>query len=496
MFEGDTKIFDKFRSLKILVIGELIIDAYLQGSCSRIAPEASIPVIDLHDKRYCLGGAANVAANLSALGAEVLFLTVCGCDDHAGLAFDLLKANGLESDFIIKSDERKTLIKTRVSSDSQLLVRIDEGSVDPLTSATQAMTIRAIEQAYRQVDAVYIADYGKGLMGEAIINAFVELNAKHPKVIALDTKRNSLYLKLKPTIVKPNYSEASKLLGISENIQARSAELVNWGKALYEKTAANYILLTADCEGVAAFEKGKFKFHKPVPKVENPKVSGAGDTFLATALMALATEADLERSVELSIAAAHHVIKQPHTSVCALNELIRASSPNVKVLTGFQEINELREVAAKQGKKIIFTNGCFDILHSGHVCYLRGAKARGDVLIVGLNNDESIRRLKGQKRPINNLDDRIEVLSALSCIDYIIPFGKVGDDTPIELVQRIKPDVFVKGGDYVDKALPEEEALLHIGCEIIFLPTIAHKSTTNTINRIREDNMINQNEAV
>lgn len=486
MIAKETNILKKFKARKVLVIGELIIDAYLQGSCSRIAPEASVPVIDVQEKKCCLGGAANVAANLAALGADVSFLSICGADEHAVTASDLLRTAGLRTDDVIKSKERTTLYKTRVSSDSQLLVRFDEGSTEPISSDMEILIMEALEKLYPEVDAVFIADYGKGMLTDALIGKMGKLNVTSPKVIGLDTKNYHRYLNLRPAIVKPNYQEATALIGHKNPVRIDLSAWNGLGEQLYAKTAAEIVLLTLDAQGVCAFEKGEFRFHKSVPQVQHPKVSGAGDTFLATALMALASRADLETVVNLAIVAAHHVVQQPQTSVCALNDLMANTSNVGKSLDSAQAIKVLRADLEKRGKKIVFTNGCFDILHSGHVSYLRGAKAQGDVLIVGLNNDESIRRLKGPERPINSLKDRIEVLSELSCIDYIIPFGKAGDDTPISLVQQIRPQVFVKGGDYRDKYLPEERALKKIGCEIIFLPMVADRSTTNTISRIRE----------
>ncbi|QPH41279.1 D-glycero-beta-D-manno-heptose 1-phosphate adenylyltransferase [Pedobacter endophyticus] len=482
-----TNILKRFKSKKVLVIGELIVDVYVQGTCSRIAPEASVPVIDVQDKKYCLGGAANVAANLAALGADVSFLSACGNDDYAITAHNLLKTAGLKTDHIFKVSERTTLYKTRVSSDSQLLVRFDEGSTHAISTDIEQTMKTALEQLYREADAVFIADYGKGILVDALIAKLEELSAEQPKVMALDTKNYHRYLKLKPTIVKPNCQEASVLIGQGENPRPDLPKWSQLGETLYAKTAAQLVLLTLDAQGVCAFEKGTFKFHKAVPQVQNPKVSGAGDTFLATALMALAANADLETMVSLAIAAAHQVVQQPQTSVCALSDLANQTSEPGKCLESIQAIKALRAELEKKGRKIVFTNGCFDILHSGHVSYLRGAKAQGDVLIVGLNNDESIRRLKGPERPINSLKDRIDVLSELSCIDYIIPFGKAGDDTPISLVQQIRPHVFVKGGDYRDKYLPEERTLKKLGCEIIFLPMVADRSTTNMISKIREN---------
>lgn len=489
MTPNEIDLIKKFKTKKILVIGELIVDAYFQGSCSRIAPEATAPVIDVQNKKYCLGGAANVAANLSALGAEVFFISVCGQDEHADLAFELLESARIQTDLIIKSAQRTTLFKTRISSDSQLLVRFDEGSTEPIDAQTEQDLISHLQNLYAAVDGVFIADYSKGIIGANVVDKLVALNAAKDKIVAVDSKNNEQYLKLKPDLFKPNYQEAAALLGCKKPTRATIEEMATWGVKLYEKTGAAVIFLTLDEQGVCVFEKGEFKIHRSVPKVEKPNASGAGDTFLATAIMAFSTMSNLESITDLAIAAAHQVVLKPQTAVFNLVEWIQENSVPGKLINRQKDIRALVLALKKQGKKIVFTNGCFDILHSGHVSYLRGAKARGDVLIVGLNNDESIRRLKGESRPINKLQDRVEVISELSCIDFIIPFGKAGNDNPIALLKQVRPDIFVKGGDYKSKFLPEEQVLNKMGCEIVFLPMVADRSTTNTISKIRESNL-------
>ena len=485
---SEKDILKRFKSKKVIVIGELIVDAYLQGTCSRIAPEATVPVIDITEKQYCLGGAANVASNLKALGADVSFISVCGDDEPAKLAFHLLNEAGLKTDFIVKSKSRKSLFKSRVSSDSQLLVRFDEGSTDALDTMTENVLQDHLERLFPDTDAVFIADYAKGIIGHNLIHKMAELNVNHDKIIALDAKNYKQYRSLKPDIVKPNYVEAMDLLGLSRETILPVNELKKLGKSLYEKTVAELIVLTADANGIYLFEKGVLKFHKAVPKVQHPKVSGAGDTFLAAAMLSLSANAGLATIANLAIAAAHFVVRQPHTSVCRLKDLEQEISGCRKFFNK-TELQQLCRELKSQGKRIVFTNGCFDILHSGHVNYLRGSKEQGDVLVVGLNNDNSIRRLKGSSRPINSLNDRMEVLAELNCIDYIVSFGKPGDDTPVELIKSINPDVFVKGGDYQNKYLPEAKVLNKIGCEVVFLPMVTDKSTTNTIAKIRSVNL-------
>ncbi|UKT62596.1 PfkB family carbohydrate kinase [Pedobacter mucosus] len=484
-------IFNRFKAKKILLIGDLILDVYLKGTCSRIAPEASVPIIDLESTKQCLGGAANVAANLNALGAEVFFISVTGNDTAADQVFELLNQADVSNNYIVRDSTRTTLKKTRVTSDSHTIVRFDEGSTDFIAQISEERVIKNIHEIYDKVDAILISDYAKGVITDAIINALSNLNQYGNKFIALDTKNPERYKSLKPNLFKPNYVEAASICNEKKDYLNRVEAAQKWGEKLYQITAAEYITITLDKDGVCCFQNGKFIFHEQVPQVTNPRVSGAGDTFLSAALMSLISGVAIWQTVELAITAASYAIEQENTALCNLDNLRFHYSCQSKLLSNDQAIKDLVSHYKALGKKIVFTNGCFDILHSGHVSYLKGSKSKGDILIVGLNNDESIKRLKGINRPINKLEDRIEVLSELACIDHIIPFGKQGDDTPINILSKVKPHVFVKGGDYRHKYLPEEVLLKKMGCEIVFMPMIANKSTTNVISQIQDKVSVN-----
>ncbi|MEH3114222.1 PfkB family carbohydrate kinase [Pedobacter terrae] len=488
------QFLENFKDKKILVIGDLILDRYIQGECTRVAPEASVPVIDINAKKNCPGGAANVAANLKALGAEVMLCSVTGADGYGHILNGLLKKQDISTDLIINEPERSTLCKTRVSSPSQLIVRYDEGSSTPVSKVITKKLVEHISTVFEHVDAVLISDYEKGVVTDELILELKLLKNRSKKIFAVDARNFARCARLEPTLIKPNFTEALALCQFKSVNLNRLEQAKNWGECLYKHSNAKNILLSMDEDGVCGFEKGRFSFHQHVPKVTNPKVSGAGDTFLATALMALLSGTDLFTATALAVSAASVVIKEPHTAVCNIARLKDDFGIKQKYLNNVSEISILMKHYQAQGKRIVFTNGCFDILHSGHVSYLKGSKAQGDILIVGLNNDESIKRLKGRQRPINAMNDRIEVLSELSCIDHIISFGKKGDDTPIPLLKRIRPHVFVKGGDYRNKFLPEEKILNEIGCKIVFLPTVANRSTTKIIGKIQQNiTLLNSN---
>jgi D-beta-D-heptose 7-phosphate kinase/D-beta-D-heptose 1-phosphate adenosyltransferase len=477
----------KFKKHRVLVIGDFMIDAYFEGSCTRVAPEAPVPIIDITNKHFCLGGAANVAANLKALGAEVIFCTVTGADEHGVKGRQLLEKAGLPDALVLVDANRTTLIKTRITTPRQTLLRYDEGTTALLAADIENQFLDNIRNAYAQCDAVIVADYCKGIITDMVIDCLVNLKAKQHKAIAIDTKRISAFSVLKPELIKPNYEEAIKLMGLPFEANNRKAQLRQYGQELFRLGQAKLTALTLDSEGSLLFEGAALVYDSVAPPVmSQQQVSGAGDTYISAALLALLSGATVEQLAELATMAASIGIEKPHTSTCTLAELHEVYSQADKFMVSATVVRETLKKYKSQGKRIVFTNGCFDILHSGHVSYLHQAKQMGDILVVGLNKDDSIRRLKGNNRPVNSLPNRTAVLGALACVDHIIPFGTEKDDTPISLLKIVHPDVFVKGGDYENRLLPETETLKKLGCEIAFLPYVPDQSTTQVISRMDE----------
>jgi D-beta-D-heptose 7-phosphate kinase/D-beta-D-heptose 1-phosphate adenosyltransferase len=475
----------KFSKYKVLVIGDFILDAYVQGSCTRLAPEASVPVVDVFDKSYCLGGAANAAANLSAMGAKVLFCSVTGNDDMANLSQQLLQKSGINGNFIVTDSSRNTIVKTRVCSSSQTLVRFDEGSENPLAIAAETALIDFLHQAYFKCDAVLIADYDKGILTPTVIAELKKLQLIEKKMVVVDSKRVDVFKQINPFLIKPNYEEAIKLLALPQAHQARVDQLKPYGKLFFEKTNAALIALTLDKDGAIFFKGGQFIHHVGATKVTEPNVSGAGDTFISALMLSLLASAPINIAANIATTAAEIAVTRKDTATCGWLEIADVLTLNQKTITSLEHFKQRCNHLKSEGKRIVFTNGCFDILHSGHVNYLRKAKEMGDLLIVAINDDESVRRLKGKSRPVNTLENRLEVLSAMAFIDYIIPFGHVKDDTPIKLIKTIKPAVFVKGGDYQHQQLPEMEVLERINCEIKFVPIVNHQSTSKIIAKVQ-----------
>jgi D-beta-D-heptose 7-phosphate kinase/D-beta-D-heptose 1-phosphate adenosyltransferase len=477
-------VIDRFHHTKVLVIGDVILDAYLKGDSTRLCPEAPVPVVNITSKEEALGGAANIAVNLRALGAEVTFLSALGDDADADIAILALQQKQINAESIVKEVGRKTMVKTRIMAQNQILSRFDHGTQKPINEETEQKLISYLQNRFNDFDAVLLGDYYGGILTAQVIQRLQELQKSTPKFIAVDSKNLVNFKDINPTLVKPNYYEAGKLLGITEHSANRAEEMQNLGEELHQKTQAKIIALTLDSDGALVFENGKFVYRSFAHSVPSPNVIGAGDTFIGAFTLALFTGADIPLSTELATAAAAVAVQKEDTAQCSQSELRSFFSIHNKFITHTQELKKLCEIYEAQGKRIIFTNGCFDILHSGHVTYLNRAKELGDILIVALNSDASIKRLKGKDRPINPLEDRMQVLSGLSAIDHIIPFGEENDDTPIELLKIVKPSFYVKGGDYTKETLLEARVVEEQGGEVVFVPMVPDHSTTLIIRRI------------
>uniref|UniRef100_F4C7C9 D-glycero-beta-D-manno-heptose 1-phosphate adenylyltransferase n=1 Tax=Sphingobacterium sp. (strain 21) TaxID=743722 RepID=F4C7C9_SPHS2 len=482
----------QFKEKKVLVIGDFILDVFINGTTSRISPEAPVPVVDVQKKMLCLGGAGNVAANLQALGATTLLCSVIGEDLYESSVKPLLKQHKIQEQYLVHDNKRRTEVKTRILADQHTIVRFDEGDHCSLSESSESLLIDLLADAYQACDAVIIADYEKGVISARVIAALIQLQTRYPRFIAIDSKRLFSFSALRPTVVKPNYKQALNLLNI-ETMPDRIAQVDQISKQLIEKTRAKYVALTLDSDGAVWIERGQKSLHLPADPVYNPNVCGAGDTYLATATLALVSNAEKIEAAQIAAIASHCVIEKSGTSVCHAIDIVDKIVNKTKILTSTSLLTSLTDQLKAKNKRIIFTNGCFDIMHCGHTHYLQEARKMGDVLIVGVNSDESVRRLKGKSRPINILRDRMHVLAAFSSIDYIISFGNENDeDDPANLIRALKPDIVVKGEDYRNKQMPELQAINEVGAKLVLLPFTHGKSTTNIIRRIQENSSPNQ----
>ncbi|WP_210420552.1 D-glycero-beta-D-manno-heptose 1-phosphate adenylyltransferase [Aquisphaera giovannonii] len=478
------RIVDAFAGLHVLVIGESMLDCYLQGSTSRLCPEAPVPIVDFGARSEQPGGAANSAFNALCLGAEVSFLSVVGDDPEGESVVRQLARRGIDPADVLSQRGRRTLAKQRVLAGSQLLLRLDSGDTGPISPEVEDRLVDRLVGLWRRCDAAVVSDYGYGVLSPRVIGKLGELQSDLPRILVVDSKRLALYRDASPTAVKPNCREALRLLDVPGPSSA--SERVDWmaarGARILDISGARIASVTLDSEGALVFERDRPAYRTFAKADRDSRVAGAGDTFAATIALALAAGAETPAAADLASAASAVVIGKEGTATCSAAELRDRVSPAGKSLADRAELADCVAGHRRLGRRIVFTNGCFDILHRGHISYLSRAKALGDVLIVGVNSDEGIRRLKGPTRPINALEDRLQVLSALSCVDHVIPFD---EPTPHELIRVVRPDTFVKGGDYTRATLPEASLVEEFGGTVEILSFLADRSTTDIIARIR-----------
>jgi D-beta-D-heptose 7-phosphate kinase/D-beta-D-heptose 1-phosphate adenosyltransferase len=478
------ELIGKFSSFKVLVIGDAILDTYIKGITDRISREAPVPIINVLEEENDCGGAANTAINVAALGAQTYFLSVIGKDENGKLLTDVLKKHKVNTECLIKDKDRKTLAKKRITAFSNILLRIDEGDIEPIGKETEKKLLENFKLLFKNMDAIILSDYGYGIITEQILECVKKLQEKKSKILVIDSKDLRKFKLLNPTAVKPNYEETIRLLNVPKLLNGqRVDQILEVGKKLHELTGAEHIAATIDADGTILFEKGKKPFLIPSIPQDNKNAIGAGDTFISAMTLSLCCGASGRTAIEIASAAAAVIMQKEGTVVCTMNELKAYFNDTPKYIQHSTDLTKKIDALKKEGKKIVFTNGCFDILHKGHVSLLNQAKALGDVLIVGINGDASIKRLKGNERPINCLDDRITVLAGLEAVDYLVSFE---EDSPYKIIKAIKPDVFAKGGDYEVESILEAPLVKQLGGEVKIITFVDGKSTTGIIDKIKE----------
>lgn len=478
-------LIDIWQSLTVLVIGDAMLDGYLSGDADRLCREAPAPVVAVHKRQDVPGGAANTAANVAGLGAKVRFLSVIGNDLEGDRLQRALQQRGISAADLVISSDRDTLAKQRILAGSQILVRLDQGSTEAIAPDTEQQLIHRLVTQFSDCDAVIVSDYGYGILTPRLVQTLAVLQARSPRTLVIDSRRLRNYCQVKATAVKPNYEEAIQLLGLSKQIDNRAEQITPCGQHLLDLTGARIVATTLDTEGAIVFESGQVPLRTYTRPVPHNQTSGAGDTYISALTLALAAGASTTTAASLATTATAIVVKQTGTSSCKAEELRQSvidTADCSKLILDQSDLATYVQQYRTANRQIVFTNGCFDILHPGHVAYLTQAKALGDVLIVGVNTDDSIRQLKGTGRPVNPLSDRLTVLSALNCVDHVIPFAEL---TPKNLIRIIRPNVYVKGGDYTRETLPEAELVEELGGIVRILPYVDNRSTTRLIHQIR-----------
>ena len=466
-----------FSSTRVVVAGDVMLDRYLFGSTGRISPEAPVPVVHVHETDDRPGGAANVAVNLASLGITTRLVGVVGDDAAADALEAIMNERGIDCDFARAAD-RPTITKTRVQSRGQQLIRLDEENAAPLQG--DAMTTR-LQGAIDGAGAVVLSDYGKGALSD--VSAMIAACRQAGVPVLVDPKGTDFSKYRGASLITPNQAEFEAVAGKAES----DDDLVERAREMMNDLDLDALLVTRSEKGMLLVEAGAEPLFLSTQAREVYDVTGAGDTVIATLAAALASGQSLGSAAALANVAAGLVVRKIGVATVTPGEISAAlhqRGQGGRGLVGLDALLALVDEARGRNERIVMTNGCFDVLHAGHVAYLEEAKNLGDRLIVAVNDDDSVRRLKGSTRPINALEDRLLVLAGLASVDWVVPFV---EDTPARLIETILPDVLVKGGDYRPDEIAGAKEVLQNGGEVRVLAFRDGHSSSRIIDRLGDE---------
>ena len=465
----------------VTVVGDLMLDGWWLGRSERMTREAPAPVVEVSERRHAPGGAANTAMNLAALGAAVRIVGVVGEDSAGRRLRDLLAAAGVDVTGLVADERVTTVAKNRVLSDGHILLRIDElhDRAYPIDVLAR-LAAGAVHQLH-DADALLVCDYGSGALLGPVLDAL--RTAPRPPLTVVDAHDPLPWAALRPDLATPNAAEAFRLLGRAMPRDGSRTEVVAEAvDVLRARTGAASVVVTFDRDGTLLLDADGTTHRTRAEPVAEKQASGAGDTFVAALTLARSAGLALPASVELAQRAADVVVRRFGTSVCSTSDLVEQLGRYGEAPLDPDALARRVEQDRADGRRIVLTNGCFDVLHRGHTSYLAQAAQLGDVLVVAINSDASVRRLKGPERPINTETDRASVLAALSCVDYVTVFDT---DTPIPLLERLRPDIYTKGGDYTPDMLEEATVVRGYGGEVQIMEYVSSHSTSDVVARIR-----------
>lgn len=465
----------KFKQTHIVVIGDVMLDRYWSGLAGRISPEAPVPVVRVKDIEDRIGGAGNVALNIAKLGGQVTLLGVIGDDAEGQILQKLLEAEGVACDFVVEPNIR-SICKLRIMAQHQQLLRLDFEET-PLPVNKEALLAR-LAQYLPKSDAVVFSDYGKGTL--AHVSEYIAYARQAGVKVLVDPKGIDYGRYAQADIITPNLSELQAVVGACGDENS----LIERGRSLLKQHQIETLLLTRGEAGMTLIQDAH-AHSLPAQAKDVFDVTGAGDTVIAVMALGVAIGKTLHDAMYLANLAGGIVVGKLGTSTVSLQELMHATHSDRDSQYGVVSEDELAQIIAKakaNGERIIMTNGCFDLLHAGHVTYLEQARALGDRLIVAVNSDASVRQLKGNTRPINGLQQRMVVLAALACVDWVVSFE---EETPERLYCRLLPDVIVKGGDYRPEQVAGSDCVIKAGGEVKILQFVDGQSTTSMIKKAR-----------
>ena len=475
-------LFARAKGIKALVVGDLMLDEYLWGKAERISPEAPVQVVDIVREDLRLGGAGNVANNLIALGCAVTVCSVIGGDENGTILQHVFTGKGVDVSGIFEDPLRRTSKKSRVMAAHQQIVRIDWESREPLRPEFEEKLTRFITEKSADCDVILVSDYLKGVLTEGVLGTIAEAGSKHGIPVVVDPKGSDYRKYSGATILTPNRKEAELASGVKvvdeESLTKAAESLLRRGKL-----AA--LLITKSEEGMSLFQASGQTVHIPTVAREVYDVTGAGDTVLAVMGLVLASGRDLIEAAWFANVAAGIAVGKLGTSTVSpaeiINEVGRGHRDSDVKIKNRDVLAGIIEEERKKGRRVVFTNGCFDLLHLGHVKYLQKARAFGDLLILGLNSDASVRRLKGEKRPLIGEEERAHLLAALDCVDYVVIFD---EDTPLQLIESLQPLVLVKGGDYSLEGVVGKDLVESYGGRVELVEFVEGRSTSSIIEQI------------
>jgi D-beta-D-heptose 7-phosphate kinase/D-beta-D-heptose 1-phosphate adenosyltransferase len=478
----------KFKECKIFVIGDLMVDEYLWGDVDRISPEAPVPVIAVKKEESTLGGSGNVINNLIALGAKVFAAGVIGSDRSGNILIKKFSSLGLDVQGIIQEPGRPTTRKTRIIAGNQHVLRIDRETTKTVSDDTSNKIVNFIEKKIPEADVVLISDYGKGLISKALVSKIVKLSKKYGKKTIADPKGLDYTKYSGVDLITPNMKEAALASGIEIK---NNSSVLKAGEKIIESSAVANVLITCGKDGMVLFEKGKRPYKIKAKARQVFDVSGAGDTVVAMLGLCTAYGTTLKAGASIANTAAGIVVGKIGTATVSEDELSDALSVcSYDYRTKQKSLPQLRALLKdlkNKGKRIVLTNGCFDLLHTGHIKLFSDSKKEGDILIVAIDDDDSVKKLKGNRRPVIKAKERVRILSALDSVDYIIvfPANKLGS-----LLEAVRPDVLTKGSNYSSEEVFGRDIVENYGGRVVIIPIREKISATSIIESIRKNDSV------
>jgi len=473
----------KFDRCNLLVVGDLMLDEYLWGEVDRISPEAPVQVVSIKNEDYAMGGAGNVVNNIVALGAKVTAAGVIGTGRNGQILLDKFKDLGVDTAGIVQEPGMPTTQKTRIIASHQHVLRIDRETDKTISDSTIDKITRFIEDKIADVDVVLISDYGKGLITETLLSRLISAAQKHKKITIADPKGLDFSKYSGVSLLTPNKKEAALASGVEI---VDESTLFKSGHKILQTVGLDKLLITCGKDGMVLFGQNREPYKVKAKARQVYDVSGAGDTVLSVFGLAIASGASFKNAMSIANTAAGIVVGKVGTATISRQELATALTPYEDSLSSkhkrISELPALIEELKKEGKRIVLTNGCFDLLHAGHILLFSASKQLGDILIVAIDDDESVKTLKGPGRPVLHSKERVRILSALDAVDYVVVFSS---QELIKLIEIIQPDVVTKGSNYTSKEVFGRERVEALGGKVVLIPVSENISSTRIINDIK-----------